>query len=119
MRTRWMLVGFLMLLVVELTAIVTYGPRPAQAQGIGFALSGQQAVTASAVVVSGTSYGTICIKALQGNTINVYVGGSGVTTANGMELTPGNAYCSPVANGNQFYVVASTTGASISWLVSR
>ena len=114
------LVAILTVLVLALGMAAVISPlNLVHAQGIGYVLSGQQAVTATAAYLTGITYGTVCIKALAGNTINVYLGGAGVTTATGMELTPGNAYCSPTANAAQFYVVASTTGASVSWIVTR
>jgi hypothetical protein len=82
-------------------------------------LSGQQSVTASAVALATNTAKTVCVKALAGNTINVYLGASGVTTATGMELAPGNAYCVPATNTNLFYVIAGTTGASVSWVASN
>lgn len=118
MKTRWALAGFLTLLILTAIALVNFPLRPAHAQAIGYVHSGQQAVTASAALVTGMSYGSVCIKALQANTINVYVGGASVTDATGMELAPGNSYCAP-NNQNEFYVIASTTGASVSWIVSR
>jgi hypothetical protein len=112
--------------VFILLAVVTllesggpWWPRPVHAQAVGYVKSGQQAVTATAALVTGISYGTVCIKALNGNTINVYLGGPGVTTSTGMELYQGNAYCANSVNASPFYVVASTTGASVSWIVSR
>lgn len=93
--------------------------KPIHAQLNGTVFSGQQAVTGTAAAVSGPGAGTICIKALAANSINVYVGGAGVTTSTGMELAAGNAYCAPTSHANNFYVVASTTGASVSWIVSN
>lgn len=93
--------------------------KPARAQLNGTVQSGQQAVTQTATILSGTGAGTICIKALAGNSINVYLGGAGVTTSTGMELAAGNAYCAPTAHANQFYVIASLTGASVSWIISN
>jgi hypothetical protein len=118
MNTRFLFIGLLLILLAVIVDVTSH-PKPAHAQAIGYVQSGQQAVTANAVVVSGISYGTVCIKALAGNTINVYLGGPGVTDSTGMELAPGNAYCAPAVNVNPFYVIASTTGASVSWIVSR
>jgi hypothetical protein len=93
--------------------------QPVQSAGNGTVLSGQQAVTGSAVMLATNTIKTVCIKALAANTINVYVGPSGVTTSAGMELAPGNSYCAPATNTNLFYVIASTTGASVSWIASN
>jgi hypothetical protein len=78
--------------------------------------SGQQAVTASAVALATNTLKNICVKALAANTINVYLGPSGTTISTGMELAPGNAVCMPITNSNLLYVIASTTGASVSWI---
>jgi hypothetical protein len=118
MRSKWLLVSFLISLILVVTVILAFPPRPAQAQAVGYVTSGQQSVLATTAVVTGTSYGSICIKALQGNAINVYLGGPAVTISTGMELAPGNSYCAP-SNQSEFYVVASTTGASVSWVTSR
>jgi hypothetical protein len=109
----------LLLLILLVTAILTSPPRPAQAQAVGYVKTGQQAVTATAAQVTGISYGTVCIKGLKANSISVYLGGAGVTTSTGMELAPGDIpYCATV-NAGQFYVIASTTGASVSWILTR
>ena len=77
--------------------------------------TGQQAVTASAVNLGTNTARYVCVKALIGNTINIYVGPSGVTDSTGFELTPGQTGCWQVANTNLLYVIASTTGASVAW----
>jgi hypothetical protein len=115
---KWFLPSFLVVMIWVVTLYVILPPRSTHAQAIGYVQSGQQAVTASAALLTGMSYGSVCIKALNGNTINVYLGGAGVTDATGMELSPGNSYCAP-NNSNTFYIIASTTGASVSWIVSR
>lgn len=109
----------LAVLMIGALAGVFYDVKTTRAQNNGTVNTGQQSVTGTAAAVSGPGAGTICIKALAGNSINVYVGNSGVTTSTGMELAAGNAYCAPTANANNFYVVASTTGASVSWIVSN
>ena len=76
--------------------------------------SKQQAVTGSAANLGTNTAKSVCVKALIGNTINVYVGAVGVTTATGFELPPGLGTCLGVGNTNLLYVIASTTGASVS-----
>jgi hypothetical protein len=76
--------------------------------------SEQQAVTASAVNLGTNTAKAVCVHALITNTINIYAGASGVTTSTGMEIPPGQGYCWNVANTDLVYVIASTTGASVS-----
>jgi len=95
------------------------GTVPVQTVGDGAVLSNQQGVTGSAVALASHNAKTACVKALIGNTINVYVGPSGVTDSTGMELAPGQAVCLPVTNTNLLYVIASTTGASVSWIATN
>ena len=79
-------------------------------------LSGQQAVTASAVALAThTLTRGICVTALSTNAISIFVGPSGVTTSTGIELVATAGYCVAVTNSNAIYVIASTTGASVTW----
>lgn len=117
-RENWM--GFLLIAMILFVEFLLFMPqKPVHAQLNGTVQSGQQAVTATAAQITGSGAGTMCIKALAGNGINVYIGGPGVTDSTGMELAAGNAYCAPTSHANQFYVVASITGASVSWIVSN
>jgi len=77
--------------------------------------TGQQAVTATATAIATNTAKNVCLKALSTNTINVYVGTTGVTTATGFELTPGDGFCAPMSNSNLIFVIASTTGASVTY----
>lgn len=77
--------------------------------------SGQQAVTGTAANLGSNATSSVCVHALIGNTINVFAGAAGVTTSTGMELPPGQGYCWNVSNTNLIFVVASTTGASVSF----
>jgi hypothetical protein len=87
-----------------------------QPAGFSSALAGQQAVTATATALPSNSVHGFCISALSTNTISVFVGPSGVTTGTGYELVPGESVCPQLSNTNTVFVIASTTGASISWL---
>jgi len=79
-------------------------------------LAGQQAVTASAAALAtNTLTKGLCIEALSTNTISVFVGPSGVTTSTGIELPAKAGFCIAVANSNDIYVIASTTGATVTW----
>jgi hypothetical protein len=88
-----------------------------QNQPIGDAtfLSGQQAVTATAVALATHAARAICVSALLANTIPVYLGATGVLITTGLELQPGQNGCFMVNNSNLIFVVASTTGASVTW----
>ena len=80
------------------------------------ALSGQQAVLSTAANLGNNALTNgICVKALLANSINVYVGGSGVTISTGQELGPDESFCYSYSNTNEVYVIASTTGAKVSW----
>ena len=50
-------------------------------------LAGQVSVTATAQALPSNSVQSVCVKALAANSIKVYVGPSGVTTSNGLELS--------------------------------
>ena len=86
--------------------------------GTGTFNAGQQAVTGTAVALPTHAANSVCVQALLENTINVYIGPSGVTTSTGLELTPGVAFCGQLNNTNLIYVIASTTGASVSWALT-
>lgn len=79
-------------------------------------VAGQQAVTGTATALSGNALAQgVTVEALSANTISVFVGPSGVTTSTGLELPPGSAVTLPVSNTNLVFVIASTTGASVSF----
>lgn len=118
MKNKWVL-SILSAAILATAVIFTLPPKSVHGQAIGFVATKQQAVTATATVVSGISYGTVCIKALSTNSISVFIGGPGVTTSTGFELTATQVpYCATV-NSLPFYVIASTTGASVSWIQTR
>jgi len=94
----------------------TATPCQTQAVGNGTVLSGQQTVTTSAVALSTNSARNVCVKALVGNSVTVYLGPSGLTTATGMELAPGDSWCGPVSNTNLLFVRAASSGGSVSWI---
>jgi len=76
----------------------------------------QVAVTGTATALSAQPLKTFCIKALHANAIAIYIGNSGVTTSNGMELIADQSWCGNIDDAKRIYVVASTTGASASWI---
>lgn len=89
--------------------------RPLRPPGAAALLSGQQAVTASAVALVSNACRKVTIKALQGNNIAIYVGPSGVSISTGYELGPGESTTIELSNTNLVFVIASTTGASVCW----
>lgn len=79
-------------------------------------VAGQQAVTATAAALSTQAVNNkVCVEALSTNAISVFLGPSGVTTSTGFELVPKAVQCYEVSNVNAVYVIASTTGASVTW----
>jgi hypothetical protein len=80
---------------------------------------GQQAVTATAAALpSGALKNGVIVTGLSTNSISVFIGDASVTTSNGAEIQPGAALSAAVADTSDLYVIASTTGASVSWLGS-
>jgi hypothetical protein len=82
-------------------------------------LTGQQAVTASAVALPTNAAKTVCIWGLYTNTIPIYFGASGVSTSTGVPLLAGQPTCQPLNNSNLVYVIATTTGASVAWALTN
>jgi hypothetical protein len=99
------------------TPVVPTPPVPIA--GNPFLYSGQQAVTATAVALPTQTTKQVCLKTNVLNSINVYVGPAGVTTSTGQELAPDESLCLPVGNLNLMYVVASTTGATVTWTATN
>jgi hypothetical protein len=99
--------------------IISPIPLPVNSTGNASVVSNQQAVTASAVALASNAAKEVCVHALIGNTINVYLGGAGVSDSTGMELPPGGNVCLHPNNTNLLYVIASTTGASVSWIATN
>ena len=81
--------------------------------------TGQQAVTASAAVLPTATAKRICLKVLIAGTQVVYFGPSGVTTATGQELSPGDSWCGGLDNLNRVYVIAAATGSTIGYEVEN
>jgi hypothetical protein len=85
-----------------------------QPTGFGSLVEFQQAVTASAAALPSNAAHSFCVKALPTNALTVYLGGSGVTTSTGYPLQPGDWFCYQLSNTNLVYVIASSTGSSVS-----
>jgi hypothetical protein len=75
----------------------------------------QQTCTASAAALPNVQYFYgVVIKALTANTGTVYVGGAGVTSANGFPLTAGESISYAATNANLIYIVGSDTTQVVS-----
>lgn len=86
------------------------------AQSLGsFVQGGQQTVTGTAAQLPAFVANAICLKVVDGGPQTVYIGSVGVTTSNGFPLVAGAGTCFPIANLNQLYVIASTTGSTVAW----
>ena len=107
--------------LVGIVALWMVGPPPqvhaqisSQIGAIGS--TGQQAVTGSPVALSALPTTVLCLKANPSNAITIYWSTlSTVSTTTGFPLAASETSCVPVSNANLIYVVASTTGARISF----
>lgn len=105
--------GALPALSTGTNAIGTVGTTPAVIN------VGQQTSNTSAVQLSSTSTvptNGIVVEALAGNSAVVYVGGSGVTTSTGFQLSAGQSI-SFTCNLNTLYVIGSNNTDKICWTV--
>jgi len=82
---------------------------------VGQTTSGTTAVQLTATSISMTN--GILVQALSTNTASVFIGGTGVTTATGFELQPGQAVPFTAANITSLYVVGSNTSDKVCWNV--
>lgn len=81
--------------------------------------TGQQAVTGTATKLPNLNTQNVCLKVIPAGTQVVYVGSSAaVTTSTGYPLSAGDSVCMVVNNLNQIYVVATTTGSTMSWVTT-
>ena len=81
---------------------------------------GQTTSAVTAVQLSATSTiptNGLIIQALSTNTASVFIGGSGVTTANGFELTAGSSL-TITSNLNTVYVIGSNATDKVCWSVT-
>lgn len=88
----------------------------------GAPVTGQKTVTTAGTRVqlttTNTGTHTVVIRALLGNTAGakIYVGGSNVSSSNGLELGPGDAVTIVTGNLANIYLDASTNTQSVSYL---
>lgn len=75
-------------------------------------------VTAGTAVVlaSSTSIRSVCIKALTGNSGNMYVGDSSVLATTGYELPKDLSVCLDINNLNLVYINSSVNGEKVAYI---
>lgn len=82
--------------------------------------NGQQTVTtagtAEALASTKTEIVAVIIKALVGNTNNIYVGDSDVASSNGFVLGPGDPVVLAIDDLSKVLIDADTDGEGVSWL---
>ena len=81
--------------------------------------TGQQAVTATAAQLPNIPARRVCLKVVSTGTQSVFIGTVSVAINSGIELVPGESYCTDVSNVSMFYVIANATGSTISWLIEK
>lgn len=82
-------------------------------------VNGQQTVTTSAVALpSNVLEVGVILEALSTNTVSIFIGGPGVTTATGTELQPGASTSAAIANMSGLYVICASGSPVITWLGS-
>ena len=82
-------------------------------------VNGQKTVTTAGTaetLASSTSVRSVCIKALHGNTNNVYVGDSSVDSSNGYVLDSGETLCIDIQNLATIYIDTDTNGEGVSYV---
>ena len=94
-------------IAVGLPSTIYNGQKTVTAAGTAEALAGSQAITSG-----------VHVKALLGNTDIVYVGDSGVSSANGLELNPGESVFVEVSNLLSVFVDSAVNGEGVSYLAT-
>ena len=91
-------------------------PFPVQARGAGVWGTGQFTVaTGAATALPANACREVTVRALIANTDPVYIGASGVTTADGHELNPGDAQTLKVNNTNLVFLIAGVASQKVSY----
>lgn len=68
------------------------------------------------VVASNPAKHSVVIRASVTNTGTLYIGGSGVSTSNGIPLTAGESLKLPIDDANKVYAIASVDNQALSWV---
>ena len=72
--------------------------------------------TAEPLAATATKIISVTVKAKRGNTGNIYVGDSGVSSANGFILTRGEAISLDIDDLNKVYIDADTTSEGVTFI---
>jgi len=85
-------------------------------------ISGQKNVSSAGTAEalgSATDIISVTIKAKSSNTGNIYVGGSDVSSSNGLILEPGDAVSLDINDLSTVYIDADTNGEGVSYLALK
>ena len=99
------------------TNLVATITQPVSHIGLTSIITGQQAVTATATVLPSSAGKVVCMKVKDGGTQTIYYGPTGITTSTGMELLVGESVCRSLDNSNRIFVIAGSTGSTVSFEV--
>lgn len=67
------------------------------------------------VVASNPAKHSVMVLASTANTGTIYIGGSGVTSGNGVPIDAGDSLTFPVDNANKLYAISSVDNQALSW----
>lgn len=70
------------------------------------------------VVAPNPAASGVLVKALTSNTGTIYIGGSGVSSANGFPLEAGDSVTIPVDDANKVYAIASIDNQALAWIAT-
>lgn len=102
----------------NLTLVSTTDPMPVAAAPSTSLNSNVTTVTTAGTRVQTASNAckSVTVKAKLANTGIIYVGGSGVTSANGFQLAAGDTVSFDISNTNLIYIDSSVNGEGISFV---
>lgn len=75
--------------------------------------------TGTAEAIGTGEANSVIVKALAANTVDVYVGGSGVTTSNGFPLAAGEAIALDVRAIGDIFVISGSASQKVRYLATR
>ena len=83
--------------------------------------SGQTSVGTAATLIDGIAYNNPVLLHIHNNdnTDAVYIGGSNVTTSNGLKLVKEDSIEINLHQGNTIYCVSSKSGHVVSWIAQK